>query len=449
MVGEEKASEIIDFVLKNSQAEQSEVVIMGGRSELTRFAQSAVHQNMAEDNAVVYIKVVIGDRVGRVSTNKLDPDSLKATLQQATEQARRSAVTPHASAQAAPSSYSKLDTYDDVTAAYTPMDRVEVISKMAAVAAGYGFSASGAFTTAVEEIAVANSNGVYGYTKGTVTSLSALVASDSSYGYADAVSKSVGDIYGEALARTAAEKCLNCAHPAEVEPGEYDVILEPKAVATMLSFFASLGFGARSYQEGRSFVSGRLGQQIAGRNISLWDNGLDERGLAVPFDFEGVPKQRLDLIVDGVATGIAYDVESAALQGKQSTGHALPPDAREYTSDPLPLNLFLQPGDSSLEQMIGSIEKGLLVTRFHYTNIVHPLKAIITGMTRDGTFLIENGRIASGVKNLRFTQSILTALENVDMIGRDVSLKADDYYGASLVPALKIRNFNFTGVTEH
>lgn len=449
MVGEDKASDIASAILKNSQAEQTEVVLVGSKSQLTRFARSAVHQNMTEENATVYIKAVVGDRTGRVSTNLLDPDSLKAALRQATEQAKRSAVTPHASAQAGPSPYARLNTYDEETFSYTPRARVDTISKIVDTSAGYGFSASGAFTTAAEEIAVANSNGMYGYTKGTYASLSALVASGSSYGYADAVSRRVRDIDGTSIARVAAEKCLNCANAAGIEPGEYEVILEPKAVATLLSFFATLGFGARSYQEGRSFVSGRLGQQIVGRNITFWDDGLDERGVAVPFDFEGVPKRRLNMVVDGVASGIAYDVESAAREGRQSTGNALPPDARQYTSDPPPLNLFLKPGESTLDQMIGSTERGLLVTRFHYTNVIHPLKAIITGMTRDGTFLIENGRVVSGIKNLRFTQSILEALENVEMIGRDLSLKADDYYGASLVPALKIKKFNFTGVTEH
>ena len=191
-------------------------------------------------------------------------------------------------------------------------------------------------------------------------------------------------------------------------------------------------------------MAGKFGKRIVGKNISIWDDGFDSRGLPMPFDFEGVPKQRVDIIQSGVAKEVVYDSHTANREGKHSTGHALP---APNTFGPIPLNLFMAPGDSSKEEMLSSTSHGLWVTRFHYVNVVHPLKAVLTGMTRDGTFWIENGEIAYPVKNLRFTQGILEALSRVEQISKRLTLQKT-WFGGTVAPALKIESFNFTGATE-
>jgi predicted Zn-dependent protease len=210
---------------------------------------------------------------------------------------------------------------------------------------------------------------------------------------------------------------------------------------------AYTGFSAVAFQEGRSFLCGKLGEQIVDPRISIWDDGLSLEGLPQPFDFEGVPKQRVDLIQEGIARGVVYDSYRAGKeQGQASTGHALPPT---FTMGPLPLNAFFGPGDATIEEMIASTERGIYVTRFHYTRPVEPSKVVITGMTRDGTFMVENGEIAYPIKNLRFTQGYLEALNHVEMVGKESRLLAGwSALFRSTVPALKLGRFNFTGATE-
>jgi len=217
-------------------------------------------------------------------------------------------------------------------------------------------------------------------------------------------------------------------------------------VSTLVGFLAWVGFGGRALHEGRSCFTGREGQQVAAPTVSIYDDATAPGTLGLTFDFEGVPRSRVDLIRDGIFLGGVYDRRTAKLAGTQTTGHALPPPNPE---GPFPLNLFIEPGPSNLEEMIAATERGLLVTRFHYTNIVHQVESTITGMTRDGTFLIEDGQVTKPVKNLRFTQSILEALSHTEMIGRDTELASEFFFSASRVPALKISSFNFSGRSDH
>lgn len=201
-----------------------------------------------------------------------------------------------------------------------------------------------------------------------------------------------------------------------------------------------------AFQEGRSFMCGKIGKGIVDEGVSIWDDGLDEKGLPIPFDFEGVPKKRVILIQEGIAKGILYDHYTATKENKTSTGHALP---QPNTIGPLALNLFMKEGKFSKEELIGSISYGLLITRFHYTNVIDPLETIITGMTRDGVFLIRDGKIRGAIKNLRFTESILEAFGRIDGISKERKLVlAGMELGSCFVPSIKIKGFNFTGVTE-
>ncbi|HYT81603.1 MAG TPA: metallopeptidase TldD-related protein, partial [Actinomycetota bacterium] len=256
----------------------------------------------------------------------------------------------------------------------------------------------------------------------------------------------IGDVDPEAVGRRAFQKARDGQRPRDIEPGRYEVVLEPTAVDTLVAFLAYMGFSGRAIHEGRSPFTGKEGQQVAAPSIDIYDDALSPHTLGLPFDFEGTPKRRFDLIDKGVFRGGVYDRRSAKMAGTESTGHALPPPSPDGA---FPLNLFLGTGDATLEDMIAATKHGLLVTKFHYSNVVHPIETTITGMTRDGTWLIENGKVTHPVKNLRFTQSILEALSNVEMIGRDSALVSEFFFSASRVPALKISSFNFTSVSDH
>ncbi len=446
MLGQKRIQEITDRILAGSPADQTEVVILAGDSALTRFANSTIHQNVAETDAEVRIRVVLGRKVGVATTNNLTDEALTRTLDTALTIARLQPENPDFQSLPGPQPIPEVTAWSEATAACTPEQRAKGAGTICLLAREAGVTASGALTTAVFEVAVANSLGVFAHFATTYADLNTVIMSDTSAGYAAALALDVNDLDFEALGREAVDRCRRGQNPRSLEPGEYTVILEPYAVQDLVQMMSWTGFGAVPFQEGRSFMSGRLGQQIVDPRISIWDDGLDPAGIPLPFDFEGVPKQRVDLIERGVARGIVYDSYRAGKEGKASTGHALPaPNAW----GPFPLNIFFSPGDSSVEEMIANTERGIYITRFWYTRPVEPKQVIITGMTRDGTFLIDKGEIAYPVKNLRFTQSYLEALNHVAAIGREPRLLIGmGDIGRDSVPALKLDRFTFTGATE-
>ena len=314
-------------------------------------------------------------------------------------------------------------------------------------AAPRGARAAGAFETVAVELGVANSEGQFCWAPSTQASLTTVVTGpDGGSGFAEVFAGSTDAIDAGAIGRTANEKAIGSASPRALDAGTYTVVLEPAATATLVGFLAWVGFAGRAYVEGRSCFDGKESQQVAAPSVSIWDDGTDPRTLGVPFDFEGTPKQRVDLVADGVFRGVVYDRRTGKEVDRPSTGHGLPSPNPE---GPFPLHLFMGTGDATVDEMIRSTERGLLVTRFHYSNIVNPMESSITGMTRDGTFLIERGEIVGAVRNLRFTQSILGALSSVSMVGREAHLASEFFFSASRVPALKVDEFHFSSVSDH
>jgi predicted Zn-dependent protease len=307
-------------------------------------------------------------------------------------------------------------------------------------------TASGAFSTGEEAAAVANSHGLWRYHLSSKASLKTVVMGDTGSGWASVISTDVADVHAEAVAAQAVNIAARAQNPADLEPGRYPVILAPDAVADMLAFFGYVAFNGLAVHEGRSFVTSRLGQQVMAPSVSIWDDGLDALGLPQPFDAEGVPRQRVSLVEAGVVKGAVWDRRTAAKagEGRTSTGHALP---APNSFGAVPANVFMAPGGASTAEMLSGIERGVWVTRFWYTRVVHPLEVIVTGMTRDGTFLIENGVVTRPVRNLRFTQSYLAAMAGVTAIGAQTKL-VDSTAGAARVPAIRVNAFNFTGATK-
>jgi len=438
MLGKDDSLNLTETALAACTCDQAEVVLHREDRALTRFAESVIHQNVAEANATFSVRAVVGKRIAAAKTNQLTAEAARETAQRAQELAAVSAEDKDFRSLATPQPIREVPSYAATTAASTPEARAAAVQEAIAAAQREGCLASGSLSVETAEVAIGNSLGVRAYAPVTQASFVTVIADDTSSGYADWYGTDLSQFDPRAIAERAVRKCVAGRGAEAIEPGVYTVILEPPAVGDMLSLLSWIGFGANAYQEGRSFLSGRLGEKVMGPNVSIWDDGTDPRGLPFAFDWEGMPKRKVMLIEKGVAAGVAYDTYAAGKEDKETTGNALP---APNTYGPLPTSLFMNTGDASLDEMIAATDRGLLVTRFHYTNIVHEKQTIITGMTRDGTFLIEAGKIVRPVQNLRFTQSITEALSAVEMIGREGRLCESGY---AYTPAIKVARFNFT-----
>lgn len=450
MLGRKKAKELIEKALAMSKADQTEITIMGEESHLTRFANSYIHQNVSETDISFSVRSIVGKKIGRATTNRIDEASIKETLDKALEIARFQRENPDFKSLPAPKEMKTVGNFVEKTAKFNARQRAKAVEPIAKGARAKNLKAFGAFTNGVTEVAIGNSLGIFGYNIGTDAYVNTVVMGDTGSGYAQAASRDAEKIDMESVAARAIDKAIRSSNPIQMPAGEYVVVLEENAVADMLEFLGYMGFGATAYQEGRSFMCGKLGKKIMGKNMSIWDDGYDKRGFAFPFDFEGVPKKKVLLVDKGVGKAIVYDSVTAGKDKKRSTGHS----TGSPVYGPMPANLFMGEGDSTIEKMIQSTQKGIYITRFHYTNVVEPMKAVLTGMTRDGTFLIENGEITKPVKNFRFTQSVIDAFSNVSMIGKKAALIGGGAgYGArfpmgTVAPALKIDKFTLSGVTQ-
>jgi PmbA protein len=446
LIGSDDLRELSQAALEVAGAEDVEVLAIHEWGGLTRFARSAIHQNTWREDTGVKVRVISKDRVGVASTNDLSKEGAARAARDALEIAQVAAPDPAFAGLAPPAEYPDMDAYDEAASAMSPIQQAEEVAQLLAHARD-GLEGAGAYETQVVEIALANTQGQLCYHAGTQASVNVLMSGgDGGAGYAEAFGRSPAALDREYVGERAARKARDSASPRDLELGRYDVVLEPLATSTLVAFLSWLGFGGRQITEGRSCFSGRIGEKIAAESVTIFDDALSAESLGMPFDFEGTPKRKVELIRDGVVLGGVHDRRSAKQAGTESTGHALPPPNPE---GPFPLNVFVVPGDATVEEMIRGTERGLLVTRFHYSNVVHPREAIITGMTRDGTWMIENGELAYPVKNLRFTQSILEALSNVEALGREAELASEFFFAASRVPALKISGFNFTGRSDH
>jgi len=438
---------ILKQVLAASHADQTEAVLAVQDEQLTRFANSIIHQNTSQEDASLTVRLVVDQRIGIASTNRLDPEEVAKTVQIAAEIARLSPKNNEFKSLPGPQTIlpAPAGAFVGHTARYSPEERADGVAKLVAKLKGHPVKASGAFSTSVYKLGVVNSLGVEAYTEATRASLSTVLLSPTSAGYADRHGTSAASIDVEAVAEEALERALRAQDPQLTEVKEMEAVFLPYAVAEMLDYLGFMGLGALSCQEKRSFMSDAMGQPVAAETISIWDDGLHPEGWIVPFDFEGQPKEKVALIENGVAKGVVYDSFTANLEGKRSTGHALP---QPNGYGPLPLNMVMAPGNATVEEMIANTEDGVLVTRLWYVRPVHPKMTLITGMTRDGTFKIDHGRITMPLCNLRFTSSILGALKEAQMIGFERKLQAG-FFGGNLVPALKVRAFTFNGQTTY
>jgi len=424
---------------------EAEALVMAEDSALTRFANSEIHQNVAETNSVVNLRVVIGKRIGVASTGRTDPESLRRLARNAAAIAGVVEELDDWGGLPGPTQASPVAAgFSAATAGANPEFRAEAVRAVIVAADAAGVTAYGSFATGLESVAVANSNGVRAAgTRTTSQLITVSMGPGGGTGYAEAAAVDASTIDAAAIGREAAEKARATAQAVSIEPGDYPVVLEEYAVVDLLDMLGYLGFSALAVQEERSFVE--PGKRIGSELVTIRDDGRDPTGLPLWFDYEGVAKQRVELVDRGVCRDVVHDSQTAARAGVTSTGHGLP---APNPYGPFPLNMIMEPGTSTRDELIGGLDRGLLVTRFHYTNPVHPKLAIVTGMTRDGTFLVEGGRIVGPVKNLRYTQSYLAALAGTVAVGRD-RRTLRGLLGGVVVPAVRIENWTFTGGTEH
>lgn len=439
--------EIADIVLAASPADQTEIVYQRRDESLTRFANNHIHQNVTEVNNEIAVRCVHGSRVGIAVSNNPSPGNLRALARLASDLAKQQPENPDFKGLPAPAALSAVAAFDSDIASCSPARRAQGVGIVCRKASEAGYTAAGSMTTAALTLGVANSFGVFAERESTFVDGSTVVMSPTSSGWAQASGWKLGSLNWEILADEAVYKTRLGENPSDCAPGDYTVILDPYATADLVDNLALDGMSAQAVQEERSWLNGRMGAKVLSDTITIVDDGADLAGIPAPFDYEGQPRQRVAVVQEGVCRGPVFDSYTAGRQsGARSTGHAMEPSPTERYG-PLPMNLFLSRGTSNLEDMIRSTADGLYITRFWYTRAVHPRDVVVTGMTRDGTFLIRNGEIAGSVKSLRFTQSYLEALASVAAVGGEQRvLKSGPF--VTTVPAVKLNKFHFTSATR-
>jgi len=413
---------------------------------LTRFASSSIHQNTwREDIEIRVMAIADGNRTGVASTHALDADAVRKAASDALAIARISPPNEEFPGLASPASVKAGTRFDDATANATPAERAEYV-RVALAEFPVDMMGAGYVDSVADEVLVAATTGLSLFGSTTRAGMSVMAMSPDSSGVAEIIEPTLSAVDPSAIAARAVGKAERGRDPKPIEPGAYTVILEPAAASTLMQFLGWIGFGAKAFLEERSFMAGRVGTKVAAESITIVDDPTGPGALGLPFDFEGTPAQPVTLIDHGVAREVVWDRATARKAGRESTGHGLPPPNAD---GPFPLNLRMEPGSQSLDELIGSTERGLLVTRFHYSNIVNEKETVLTGMTRDGTFLIEDGKLRHGVHNLRYTQNALEALSNVEGVGDATEISSELFFGGSRAPALKIRDFKFSSSTDH
>ena len=432
----ESTLEFLEKILEMSPSLQTEVVLRAGASSLTRFARNEIHQNVSESDSTLSIRLIEDGHIGGASSNCLDGKEIRRTLGWIHDVVRSGRIPAEPAGFADTFDYEAIENYFKETAELSPRKRAGMVGSLIEKCAGNEAEAAGAVSNVETILAIANSNGLRAYHALTDANFTATVSIDGSTGWCDCYATDAAMLEAESMGRLALERALAGKNPRKVDPGRYTVILEEAAVKDFLDFLCWLGFGAQTFEDGRSFMCDKIGNKITGDNVTIVDDAFDPRGAGVPFDYEGVPKEQVVLIEDGIAREVVYDRMYAFRARKSSTGHALPSG---FTYGPLPLNMIMRPGEADTSQMIRSVKRGLLVSRFWYCRVVDPAKTLLTGQTRDGTFLIEDGEIVGGVNDMRFNENILEAFSRAEMISQKVR-RID----TTLAPAMKIADFRFT-----
>jgi predicted Zn-dependent protease len=443
---ERELRRIIDAGLrlaKSAGAEEAEVHVDEVADALTRFANNGIHQNVAEQGLTVSIRTVAEGRTARATTNRTDEDALRTAIEASLSLAHSQPKDPRLLPMPGKQRYSRVKRFVKATAAFDPKDRARAVRRACDLAVKKGQVAAGIFSTGQSQTAVGNSRGLFAAYQETHSQFSITMQENPAASWAKANSADVRAIDPQKLAARASEKAHLAVNAKELAPGRYTVILEPAAVLDLVGFLF-YDFAATAVEDKRSCLNERMGKQLFGENISMTDDVFHPLQQGAPFDGEGWPRQKVLLVDRGVPKNLVYSRAAAKAAGKKPTGHgfALPNEYGEA-----PMNLVFGGGDSSLEKMVASTDRGLLVTRLWYIREVDPYEKVMTGMTRDGLFVVENGRVTGAARNFRFNQSLIEMLRNVELMGPAVRATGEEAF-EMVVPAMKVRDFHFSEVTK-
>jgi predicted Zn-dependent protease len=461
MLTREQSADIFDRIRRFSSADEVEAIFTGSHFALTRFANNAIHQNVEEENSVVSIRTNFAGRTARATANQFDDESLQRAVAASENLARVQApdpdLLPMPTAEEANSGDKNIGVtrFFDETAAITPADRAEVVKSIVSIAGKHKLTTAGIYSNSESREGIFNSRGLANWHRQTLAEISITMLAEDSSGWQKLNSPNVSNLDPAWLAETAAQKAVESAHPREIAPGKYTVILEPAAVLDIVGFMF-WDYSGVAILDQRSFLNDRIGTQLFGENINICDDAAHPLQAGSPFDGEGMRRQRVQLVENGVvkrvvyARGTARKMKNSAYAGKvgpiEPTGHGFPLP-NEMGEMPLNIVFDVPQKPQSVEEMIASTERGVLVTRLWYIREVDPYEKIVTGMTRDGTFLVENGKVQCGLRNFRFNESLISMLSNAEAMSAPVRTSGEESFDM-VVPAMKVNEFNFTEATK-
>jgi PmbA protein len=439
---------IFDQVVRAARAlgiADVEAILSDESSALTRFANNAIHQNVAERSGHLSVRTQIDGRTARATTNRLDDASIRQVTEDAVVltklQEPDPALLPLSETVLPPCP--PVNRWHEATAHVSPAARAQAVAEAIRIVESAGQTAAGIYSTSESLSAIFNSRGLFAWYSETMAQFSITAMAPDSSGWAKGSACSHHDLDPAAMARAAAAKANASRDPVELPPGPYTVILEPAAVLDLAGQMFG-DFSATAITDGRSFLRDRIGEKLFGDNVTIYDDAYHPLQAGAPFDGEGVPRRKLTLVDQGVIRDVAYCRQAAHAAAVAPTGHGFPLP-NEYGE--APMNIVIAGGSTPLEAMIASTARGILVTRLWYIREVDPYEKIMTGMTRDGTFLIEDGRIVRGVRNFRFNQALPEMLSNVEALSPSVRASGEEAFDM-VVPAMKVRDFHFTEVTR-
>jgi PmbA protein len=434
---------IAEKILKLSEADETEVDVSAGTDALTRFANNTIHQNVAEHTLGISVRAVVDGRTARSSTNKTDEESLRRVVASAMTLARNQPENPDLLPLMGKQKYQKASRHFSSTSGTTPEDRAKAVTRVCKMADKKRQTAAGIFASGSSSSVMANSKGLFARYEQTRSEFSVTILEANSSGWAKSNSPDIRKLDPVELAERASNTAAGSRAPREVPAGRYTTILSPSAVLDLVGFLF-YDFAGTAVLDKRSCLTGRLGKKLFGDNITIWDDVFHPLQSGAPYDGEGVPRQKVLLVDRGVPKNLVYSRATAKKMKAKPTGHgfSLPNDYGEA-----PMNLVFSGGDKSTDEMIRTTDRGILVTRLWYIREVDPYEKNLTGMTRDGTFLIENGKVSGGVRNFRFNQSIIEMLSNVEMLGPAVRAAGEESF-EMVVPPMKVRDFHFSEVTK-
>jgi predicted Zn-dependent protease len=426
---QDEAKSIIDKAMGLSEAENAEAMLYGALEESTRFANNVITQNMSKSNAKLAIRSAYGNKVGTASTNDFSEEGIRRVVRRSEDVAKASAPDTEYMPPLDPQTYEKIDRFDPAAASATPVDRAKPINAAAALCEKAGVKSAGSYLTEGGYFAVGNSKGLFGYDESSVVRFANTVMTGNSSGWHEEISHRMDQVDPMRVSEVALERAKTAENPIDIEPGDYTVIMEPAAVAEFLAF-AGWSMDAKAAHEGHSAFTNKEGTKIAADSVTIYSDPSVADCPGSPFLQDGMKAPRVNWIENGVLKNLIYSRFWAKKSNHEPTG--------------FPTNFLVKGGDTTLDKMIASTDHGLLITRFWYIRFVDPMTLLLTGMTRDGFFLIENGKVTKGVKHMRFNESPLTALSNVEAIGRP---QRTGEYVPSYMPAIKMRDFTLSSKT--